>query len=52
MAPTGYTRRSPFGKVFSISMIKASRAIQYRWAMPAANITSISAQQQPRQKSA
>src|SRR5207248_1248608 len=32
--------------------IKASRAIQYRWATPAANMTSISAQQQPRQKRA
>jgi hypothetical protein len=48
MPVTGTTRR-PAGRVFSCTMTAVSSAIQTRLATPAANMTSISAQQQPTQ---
>ena len=48
--PVTGTARSPDGRVFSWTIRAVSSAIQIRLATPAANMTSISAQQQPRQK--
>src|SRR4051812_3268700 len=48
--PAMGTMRAPVGRVFSWTISAVRSAIQIRLATPRANITSISAQQQPTQK--
>ena len=49
-SPSGVRRRRPHGRFFSAAISAASTSIQPRLPVPTTNIRSISAQQQPTQK--